>query len=346
MPKEKKSNKKINQDLVNISKKFVRHASQLSEDVFKSKIIEGWNIPKDEKSFPALELTRHYILESAWKDYLYQIMHIINEINHAVQLPQVPDKTSVFDDELNFLFNREYICFTAHIDYEKSDYDAKDIPTLIYNDTAEPSLKIMVSNTALITQIAITGMLKALKLIKAGADINKYSPFYGDNPLLLAVTKGWNHLMDEEPEPEDITPEIPNQEKIIEALLARDDLDIHAVNATNGMTALHIACLRGDEPTLIELLLQRGVKPDSEDCLGKTASDYLDSSYAKAKETIIQLTDGDLFGSHETLKPNQSTMATLPTEAERARNVLLIKKIFNRVLHDNVEDQPLKRPKF
>jgi hypothetical protein len=185
--------------------------------------------------------------------------------------------------------------------------------------------------------------LPALKLIAAGADINKYSPHIGNNPILLAVAKGWNHVSDELPE--DKLPGIENQKAIIEALLSREELDVNAINVTTGMTALHIACLRGDEATLIELLLQKGAKMDYKDCYGKTPADYLDYKYNDVKNILPMLLNGFQFGVADHL-PNTSTMATLPTEEERARNVLLIKKIFNRVLRAASEDPSAKRPNF
>lgn len=103
--------------------------------------------------------------------------------------------------------------------------------------------------TGLTIHIANTNMDTALALIECGADVNKYASFYGNNPLTLATIKGWDHADSEGRHG-------VYQRPILEALLNKKELEVNAIDLRTGMTALHYACLRGDDPAFIEKLLK------------------------------------------------------------------------------------------
>ncbi len=332
-------------DFIKLAKLFMHDATRLTPEAFKEYYLNNWRLISKDASFPMLDLTREFILETAWKDFIDMIMIISKVINdvahpdkkysHRVLLPVSETMEAAFDSNS--------LSFRPRINIRNNELAALNFVQLRF-DLAKPKNHFIISNSRLLNAISLTETFDALELIKAGADVNKYSAYFGSNPILLAVAKGWNHISDEFSE-EDL-PGVENQKQIIEALLSRNDLDVNAVYATNGMTPLHIACLRGDEPTLIELLLQKGAKLDVKDCYDMTPADYLDFSYADVKKILPIMLDGFEFGTSD-YAPNTSHMATIPTEDERARNVLLIKKIFQRMAHDGtVDEKPTKRPKF
>lgn len=162
-------------------------------------------------------------------------------------------------------------------------------------------LMIAVSNT----QVELT-----LKLIDAGADVNKYAYDFGNNPLLLAITKGWEHLCDGKVGSR-------GQKEIIEKLLDCEALLVNQRYLFNGMTALHIACLRGDKPELIQKLLEKGADPAIRDYEGKTAMEYLDLEYGAVINTFNKL-----------INPTDIDWFTLPTEKERTNNVEQLHDLF------------------
>lgn len=50
----------------------------------------------------------------------------------------------------------------------------------------------MGENTELMIDISNSSVAKGD--IEKDKNINKYSLFYGNNPILLAISKGWNHI--------------------------------------------------------------------------------------------------------------------------------------------------------
>lgn len=185
-------------------------------------------------------------------------------------------------------------------------------------------------NTSLLVSISCSYSSAASKLIDLGADVNKYSLKYGSTPLLLSIAKGWNH------QNTDVTPNkdaLYPQRAIIKKLLAVEKLDINAQYLVNGMTALHIACLRGDNPELIKLLLDRGSDITIRDHKGLTPIDYLKFNFSVAQKTIENLMDnnkfGRAFGAGKRYLPNQSYVATLPSEKERSKNQAIIKSMLH-----------------
>lgn len=191
--------------------------------------------------------------------------------------------------------------------------------------------KVECKNDKLTHLIGNTSVAEAITLIEdKNYDINGYSPFYGDTPLMLAIAKGWNHI--DTAWVESKGPQFDHsQRKIIEALFRQADrLDINAVNLINGMTALHIACLRGDDPKLIEQLLLLGAKIDCVDLEGRTPLDLLNCSYEATQLIISDLTWSPSRGIRnifEGTKVSKSYVATLPTISERLANIEKIKKM-------------------
>jgi hypothetical protein len=344
MPKSKPNKESNTADLIKLSKLFMHDAARLTPETFKEYYLSNWQLISKNETFPLLELTREFILATAWTDFMELIMLISKVINEAANPQKTYYHNSIYplSDELVVSFTKDSLTFLSYSNGKNNEVAALNLVNLRFI-ISKPKNQIHVGNTQLLNTISQTETFDALDLINIGADVNKYSAYYGNNPILLAVAKGWNHISDELPE--DKLPGIENQKQIIEALLSREDLDINAINVTHGMTALHIACLRGDEPTLIELLLQKGAKLDGKDCYDMTPANYLDIDYIDLKKILPSLLNGYNFGN-KSYAPNKSTMATIPTEQERARNVLLIKKIFHRITHDSVDDQPAKRPKF
>ena len=167
-----------------------------------------------------------------------------------------------------------------------------------------------VYGTPLTIAISNTQVASAIQLIDAGADVNKYAYDFGNNPLLLAITKGWKHICDEK-----VGERV--QEEIIEKLLHCNELLVDKRHLFNGMTALHIACLRGDEPELIQKLLERGSDPAITDYEGKTAMEYLDLEY----RTVINI-------FNKLINPTDIQWFTIPTEMERTNNVEQLHNLF------------------
>ncbi len=215
-----------------------------------------------------------------------------------------------------------------------------------FMDYPEFSPKKMLMNTSLMYCVSNTQEIWARTLIHAGADINKYNPVYGNNPLLLAVSKGWNHSSASNFGDDSIVPprdehdvyntiiHAENQFGIIKCLLASPQLDINAQHLANGMTALHIACLRGDEAEFIQILIDKGADINIKDDDGKTPIDYLDTSYEDAQAMIVKLTGGYHYFSNKKF-PHSSDVATLPSREFRQNNIEDIRKSFQHSLKPN-----------
>jgi hypothetical protein len=198
----------------------------------------------------------------------------------------------------------------------------------------------------LLRAIANSDIPGALRYINLGVALNKYSLTYGNTPLLLAVSKGWPHA-------DTVISQIDNsqfnsiqintemqQKNVIIALIKQATIEVNCKHLWNGMTPLHIACLRGDTPLLIQLLLDKGADPKAQDASGKTPFQYLDSDYNEAKKQIILLT-GDLFQNFSAIvseAPPEHILftATLPTRVERNRNIQEIKTLLKKNPSDSL----------
>lgn len=101
---------------------------------------------------------------------------------------------------------------------------------------------------------------------------------------------------------------------VIERLLEHPELDINAIDLKTGMTALHIACVRGDDPALVRKLLEKGAKPDIRDYSGATPLDLIDRglSWDDAKAKIESV----------------GGVITLPAREDRSNNQVEIRKLF------------------
>lgn len=174
-----------------------------------------------------------------------------------------------------------------------------------------PEMTIVVSNTN-------SKELKKL-LAESGdkVDINRYAPDFGNNALLLAVAKGWTHLNSDNKNPD-------RQEDIITTLLSTPQLDVNTIHLYNGMTALHIACARGDNPEFISKLIQAGANIDAIDIHGRKPIDLLNMSYESLQlliSTMVPSGFGEELHSGEKYPENKSDLATLPTRDERSENI-------------------------
>ncbi|MFT4314711.1 MAG: ankyrin repeat domain-containing protein [Wolbachia pipientis] len=219
-------------------------------------------------------------------------------------------------------------------------------------------------NTELMFDISNSSVAKGD--IEKDENINKYSLLYGNNPILLAISKGWNHINKDNyssicdnlqkhiNQGESILPQyekdlekklyisngikedkkmfnrlsgLSKQKDIINKLLEREDLDINCIHLSNGMTPLHIACLRGDSPELIQRLLDKGANPDAVNYKGERPIDMIGYSYEDTQKIIENITGGHKFKSEEKYDENESGVATLPTRKEREDNIKVIREI-------------------
>ncbi|WP_237398568.1 ankyrin repeat domain-containing protein [Wolbachia endosymbiont of Diaphorina citri] len=221
-------------------------------------------------------------------------------------------------------------------------------------------------NTELMFDISNSSVAKGD--IEKDKNINKYSLLYGNNPILLAISKGWNHINEDDysricdnlqehiNQGELILPKyeenlerklcirngidadkkilkkcsgLLKQRDIISKLLEREDLDINCIHLSNGMTPLHIACLRGDSPELIQRLLDKGANPDAVNYKGEKPIDMIGYSYEDTQKIIESITGGYKFESEEKYDENKSVVATLPTRKEREDNIKVIREILH-----------------
>ncbi|QJT95119.1 hypothetical protein HGO53_06010 [Wolbachia endosymbiont of Diaphorina citri] len=224
-------------------------------------------------------------------------------------------------------------------------------------------------NTELMFDISNSSVAKGD--IEKDENINKYSLLYGNNPILLAISKGWNHINGQDfsgfcsnlqkdinkgesflPQYEKDLKEklyirnrvnknkkilnkisgLLKQKDIISKLLEREDLDINCIHLSNGMTPLHIACLRGDSPELIQRLLDKGANPDAVNYKGEKPIDMLGYSYEDTQEIVGKMAGGCTFGildAYTECDENKSVVATLPTRKEREDNIKVIREILH-----------------
>lgn len=178
------------------------------------------------------------------------------------------------------------------------------------------------ANTQLMEALSMSFATQVCGLIDLGADINKYSLLYGNNPILFAVSKGWNHQDGDKLNPDNNKSPI---KRIIEKMLEQTNLDINCIHLLNGMTPLHIACLRGDPLDLIKQLVQHGADINALDYLGKRPLDYVGLTYKEVQIQVSILTSGLSLNLFE---GNKAPVATLPTEQDFERNSQEVKEFF------------------
>ena len=193
--------------------------------------------------------------------------------------------------------------------------------------------------TPLTTAISNTHTTSALFLINAGANVNKFAVAFGNNPLLLAISKGWNHRdTDGKENSKESFDELHyafTQKDIIQRLLKHPDLDVNAQHLGNGMSALHIACLRGDNIDLIKALMERGANLELHDYIGKKPMDYLLTPADEVKTTINRLL-GLLVYDDGTAAELTRLVSTLPNTQERAKNITNIQRYFSEANSINI----------
>lgn len=275
----------------------------------------------------------HPIIEAAWNDYNEMVelldLHFFSsqEENHD-HLDNTSKNTDfnssdTFSEEMNNFFMQPLInnnLIPGSLSSQPTKLSISQTMNLPWIKSAgsKESSTLVFYGSPLTINISNTLTNRANNLIKQGADVNKYALEFGTNPLLLSIIKGWNHQRTDFDKSD-------NQKEIILTLLSHPELDINAPFLGNGMTALHIACLRGDDPELIELLLAKGADPYLEDYSGCIASDYLSTNYEEVKNILSKMTAEQQFGYKN--EPNKSYVATVPTEADRKINSASIEKI-------------------
>ncbi len=285
------------------------------------------------------------VAEQAWKNYakacdFFDRKQVVKDSYLGIPSSLSDDLNQIYLDYCEFsgyLGPRDYLFIQWHRDKKKlltlsqADKDKMkatiDMPCYRWKKR-EPLELYVSSNTCLISQISNSEYERAMSLIELGADVNQYSARYGNTALLLAVSKGWNHQDSENFMPNFFSRFYPQRE-IIKCLL-KQKADVNAVHLVNGMTALHIACLRGDDPELIILLFNNRANLNATDYEGRTPLDLLNLDYESAQKIINQITttEGDRhwrFGDE--LPENKSYTATLPTRKHRIENQAEIKKL-------------------
>ncbi|MGL9758394.1 MAG: ankyrin repeat domain-containing protein [Wolbachia sp.] len=189
---------------------------------------------------------------------------------------------------------------------------------------------VLGDNTQLMMDISNSNSKRIEYLINQTKNINKYNLRYGNNPILLSISKGYNHTDSNHTDPQTSL----QQKNIINKLLEREDLDINCIHLNSGMIPLHIACLRGDSPELIQKLLDKGANLNAVDYYGNKPNDLLSYSYEKVQIIIQNMTGKYKFGgkehSHIKLREDQSYTATLPTREERESNIQEIREILSK----------------
>lgn len=180
---------------------------------------------------------------------------------------------------------------------------------------------LMCSQTELLYYIANSKTNIALHYVNDDYYINDYNLELGYTPILLALCKDWDHI---HPRKYSLT-----QKPIIDALLAKGALDVHCIHLKNGMTPLHIACLRGECSELVKKLLARGADCNALDYQGRKPADMLHLS-DKEINTIISDLSGSLnncCGRFKKANSNimKSEIATTPASQERKHYMLNIR---------------------
>jgi hypothetical protein len=265
------------------------------------------------------------------------------------ELPRDVDDSLAAED---FFYRLVYSAYGNHITIESaiSQLDSEDITTVLAENNGQisnttinlPTFAYIKTTNAptyfisplLVSCVAVSMSDKVIALIDAGADINKYSLEFGNNSILLATAKGWNHIdPDRDPMEKSHNPDNNNsQRKIIEKLLAMPNLVINTPHLKNGMTALHLACLRGDDPDFIKLLVQHGANVDCVDLANRRPEDYLGADYKTVKKIIAEQFGGIAFKWNT---ESSSTEVTLPTPSARESNIRNIKILLDNFRKNN-----------
>ncbi|KTD28701.1 ankyrin repeat domain-containing protein [Legionella israelensis] len=306
-----------------------------------------------EKMENTLEQSRLNVAEQLKKDYLYifsaiessKILFTDFKTGYDVVIPSSSNISEVYLSKIRYnaygmkiaigpalpcfgnIVKQNHLLISLFQGNPEKLKETIDLPEFHCTSDGSDSL-VSIYGTPLMISIANSLTENALSLIKAGASIDKYSVEFGNNPLLLAVTKGWNHV-DTDSVVGQAKTDKKSQKPIIEALLD-NHADVNCIHLKNAMTALHIACLRGDDPMLVKMLLEHGADKDSVDLMGRTPADLLDYEYKDAAELIESLLDNTPFGESG-FPENRSFVATLPDRQERAENIVCIKQIMNGV---------------
>lgn len=238
----------------------------------------------------------------AWEDY-----NIIVDNPETERLINKIKNNQVFQDH-PYLIS---LFFTSEL-YNK-DFISKNANLLQIGDRSGKIDQLDCFCTELTLKIANTEVSEAITLIESGVDINKYVLDFGNNPLLLSIIKGWGHH-------QNCVPGNPSQKEIILRLLACPLIEVNKPHLFNGMSAMHIACLRGDPLDVIECLLDKGADLTLLDYDGKNPIDYLDMTYEDAMNLYNKLAANELGGKIS------ETWCTVPNAEERENNVNAIKE--------------------
>lgn len=223
----------------------------------------------------------------------------------------------------NYFKSHPEACEQLSVQDKNKLQEMLNLPTYIFEGSDND--KTLIDNDNHLTMLVGNTHPHAMFIIQLGVDVNQYTPYCGNTPLLLAVSKGWNHQNPESPESK--SSNFYPQKEIIKALIEKK-ADVNAKHLRNGMTPLHIACLRGDDPELINLLLVNGANINAKDYRGRTPLELMNLSYEDTKKTIRLLTlipedldnENFAFGSRTRLPENISSTATLPLKEERIAN--------------------------
>lgn len=151
--------------------------------------------------------------------------------------------------------------------------------------------------------------------IKAASreEINYLSPIYQNTPLILAISKGYNHI-DTEYNDQNLNP-ANNQKSIINAILGHKNFDsINTKGEILGLTALEIAILRHDDLEIINKLVKKGAEVPQKGRM----QDLLSLEWKEAFEVLKVMTgdEGLLIENSD----NVSNRFTLPTKEQFEEN--------------------------
>ena len=282
-----------------------------------------------DRAGPSLRVVGEAVIDSAWADYsAIKEKVLANKVLFNFISVEHPELSGTYFYTVDQTFQKITDDISANIaEYYTCQINSLNpaLATISNINTFKPNeIKwigvygtpdFIAYGTRLTIDVSNTDMF-VLKTL-AYSDVNQYAPYYGNNPLLLSVAKGWNH--------ENSQNNKYTQQAIIRALLSCPSLDVNAIDLKNGMTALHLACLRADSPELIQLLLDKGAVPSLKDRHNRTPVDLLNTSYEEAKKYIEQYTGGCL----QEIKRSRKSMfpvvkegtASLLNEASRQSNI-------------------------
>ena len=163
-------------------------------------------------------------------------------------------------------------------------------------------------------QKAIFILEDAVNYKESSIGLQYYAFGKGQYPFTLAVSKGWNHEY-----------KTVKQRDIIKLILARkNELDINVQEHQFGFTALHIACLRGDDPEFIDLLLQHGADRNITDKKNRNPIVLLNLKYDYICNILVRLT---CYNTRLTLK--ECSTASVNKREQIAKNSVDILKLLS-----------------